>query len=84
MALPKTLISAFSDELSKIASDPAGQVNRAYGLPLKPQKNGNKRIDRGAETDAAYRSHAMLFGDQNPNYASSEVVTGAHNSPGGV
>lgn len=84
MGFPIHTVAAFADELCKIAADPAAEANKAYGLPLKPDKSGKKRVDRGSEADAAYRSHSMLMGDQNPNYASSEVVTGAHNSPGGV
>ena len=83
MGLPIHTILALADEMSKIASAPAEEVNKAYGLPIKPDTR-KKRVDHGSEADASYRSHSMLFGDQNPNYASSEVTTTAHQSPGGV
>jgi hypothetical protein len=58
--LPLCTVQALFDELSKIASVPSEVVNRAYGLPLQPDKGKKKRYDHGSESDAAYRSHSML------------------------
>lgn len=81
--LSSTFVYALFDELEKIASLPAATVNRAMGLPLKPDTR-KIRYDHGSEADAAYRSHSMMFGDQNPNYASSEITTVGRSSPAGV
>lgn len=83
-ALPYNLLAGFFDELSKIASVPAEVANRAYGLPLQPSRSKKPRYDHGSEQDAAYRSHSILFGDQNPNYTMSEIVTSPNINPGGV
>lgn len=75
-------LSAFFDELEKIASSASEAANRAIGLPLK--KPNGRAEDKGSESRAEFKSHAMLYGDQAPNYTMADITTSPSQNPGGV
>lgn len=80
--MDKNTLSAFFDELSKIASVPAEAANKVYGLPIKSRKG--KAQDWGSEADSGFRQSAAIFGDQAPNYTMGDITTAPAQNPGGV
>lgn len=84
MAMDRITLSAFADELKKIAESPAIEANNFFGLPVPPNRKRVRNNDQGSTAASGYRENANMAGDPAPSIDFADRVNNPTQGPGGV